>query len=111
MIRASRRRRRSRSRSARTASSSNRARLRGMFGWRAGDGAGARCDPARRGARLTFAAEAIPNALQGSNGRFVVVTRGALADEIVLAIAAAADVPVLSLNARKLGAASRVSPR
>jgi hypothetical protein len=65
--------------------------------------------------RRTFAAEAMPHALQGSNGRFAVVTRGALADEIVLAIAATADVPVLSLDSRERSSADRaprwLSPR
>ena len=50
---------------------------------------------------LDYAADAAPQALRGLAERLAVVTRGAIANDMALAIALARGVPVLSIDPRE----------
>ena len=52
---------------------------------------------------VNYAADAVPQALRGLTERLAVVTRGAVGNDIALAIALARGVPVLSIDTRERG--------
>ena len=56
---------------------------------------------------INYAADAVPQALRGLTERLAVVTRGAVGNDIALAIALARGMPVLSIDTRERGRGDR----